>query len=86
MFCHIVWQILTDVSEECTASIIRMLDDVGNKLLIMEAGNTSETLVNFYETTWRNNPEDSQSSSRTSRVHELPLLSFAQYSFTERSS
>jgi hypothetical protein len=27
--------------------------------LMMEAASTSETLVNFYQTTWRNNPEDS---------------------------
>jgi hypothetical protein len=25
----------------------------------MEAASTSETSVNFYQTTWRNNPEDS---------------------------
>jgi hypothetical protein len=27
--------------------------------LMMEAASTSETLANFYQTTWRNNPEDS---------------------------
>jgi hypothetical protein len=27
--------------------------------LIMEAASTSETSVNFYQTTWLNNPEDS---------------------------
>jgi hypothetical protein len=27
--------------------------------LMMEAGRTSETLVNFYQPTWRYNPEDS---------------------------
>jgi hypothetical protein len=26
---------------------------------MMEAARTSETLVNFYQTTWRYNPEDS---------------------------
>jgi hypothetical protein len=26
---------------------------------MMEAARTSETLVNFYKTTWRSNPEDS---------------------------
>jgi hypothetical protein len=26
---------------------------------MMEAARTSETLVNFYQTTWRCNPEDS---------------------------
>jgi hypothetical protein len=41
---------LTDVSELLTASIIAML---------VEAINTSETSVNFYQTTRRNNAEDS---------------------------
>jgi hypothetical protein len=27
--------------------------------LMMEAASTSETSVNFYQTTWRNNPEHS---------------------------
>jgi hypothetical protein len=27
--------------------------------LLMEAARTSETLVNFYQTTWHYNPEDS---------------------------
>jgi hypothetical protein len=29
----------------------------------MEAASTSETSVNFYKTTWRNNPEDSYSQA-----------------------
>jgi hypothetical protein len=29
------------------------------EVLTMEAARTSETLVNFYQTTWRYNPEDS---------------------------
>jgi NADPH-dependent 7-cyano-7-deazaguanine reductase QueF len=41
---------LTNVSEELTPSIIRAM---------MEAANTSETSVNFYQTTRRNIPEDS---------------------------
>jgi hypothetical protein len=40
----------TDVSETFAASIIRAM---------MEAASTSETSVNFYQTTRRNNPEDS---------------------------
>jgi hypothetical protein len=28
-------------------------------ILMIEAANTPETSVNFYQTTWRNNPEDS---------------------------
>jgi hypothetical protein len=45
---------LTDVSEMRTASIIREL------ILMMEAVSTSETSVNFYETTLRNIPEGGQ--------------------------
>jgi hypothetical protein len=32
--------------------------------LMMEAASTSETSVNFYQTTWRNNPEDSHLHTR----------------------
>jgi hypothetical protein len=46
----VVWWKFTDVSEVRAASIIRAL--------MMEAANTSETSVNFYQTTLRNNPED----------------------------
>jgi hypothetical protein len=31
---------------------------------MMEAASTSETLVNFYQTTWRNIPEDSHLHTR----------------------
>jgi hypothetical protein len=34
-------------------------DDAGRFALMMEAATTSETLVNFYQTTRRYNPEDS---------------------------
>jgi hypothetical protein len=44
----------TDVSEVLTVSIIRT-----HIALMMEAANTSETPVNLYQTTQRNNPEDS---------------------------
>jgi hypothetical protein len=37
--------------------------------LVMEAARTSETLVNFYQTTWRYNPEDSH--RRTQRHENL---------------
>jgi hypothetical protein len=32
--------------------------------LMMEAASTSETPVNFYQTAWRNNPEDSHFHTR----------------------
>jgi hypothetical protein len=48
-----------------------VIDDChGNKIgkctiaLLMEAASTFETLVNFYETTRRNNPEDSHLHTR----------------------
>jgi hypothetical protein len=31
----------------------------GDITLVMEAASTSEMSVNFYQTTWRSNPEDS---------------------------
>jgi hypothetical protein len=33
-------------------------------LVMMEGASTSEMLVNFYQTTWRNNPEDSHLCTR----------------------
>jgi hypothetical protein len=43
----------TNVSEDLAASIIRAI------LMMMEAARSSETLVNFYQTTQRYSPEDS---------------------------
>jgi hypothetical protein len=40
---------LTDVSEVLSASTIRVMT-----ALIIEASNSSETWVSFYETTWHN--------------------------------
>jgi hypothetical protein len=47
----VVWYKFTDVSEVLIASIVIAL--------MMEAVNTSETSVNFYQTTQHNIPEDS---------------------------
>jgi hypothetical protein len=44
---------LTNVSDVCTASIIRVMI-----ALMMEAVHTSETSVNIYLTTWQYIPED----------------------------
>jgi hypothetical protein len=33
-------------------------------VLMMEAASNTETSVNFYQTTWRNNPEDSHPRTR----------------------
>jgi hypothetical protein len=50
MLCCIDWKRLTDVSDVLTVSIIKVMR-------IMQAVNTSETSVNFYQTTWNNIPE-----------------------------
>jgi hypothetical protein len=54
----------TNISEVLAASIIRAM-------MMMEAASTSET-SNFYQTAWRNNPENSHlhTCHRTSRLSE----------------
>jgi hypothetical protein len=52
--CSLV-EVYTDVSEVLAASIIRAITYRPH----MEAASTSETLLNFYQTTQRNNKEDS---------------------------
>jgi hypothetical protein len=54
MLRRVVSYKLTNVTEMLATSIIRA----------MEAVNTSETSVSFYETTWRNSPEDSHLHTR----------------------
>jgi hypothetical protein len=49
MLRRAVWKKLTNIPEMITASIIKA----------MEAVSTSETLANFYQTIWRNIPEES---------------------------
>jgi hypothetical protein len=61
MMCRVVWYKFIDVSEVLAASIIRAM--------MMEAARTSETLVNFYQTTRRYNSEDSD--LRTHRRENL---------------
>jgi hypothetical protein len=46
--------------------------------LMMEAARSSETLVNFYQTTWRYNPEDSH--LRTNRRENLKSYHIYQIS------
>jgi hypothetical protein len=48
----VVWYTFTDVSEVLAASIIIIS-------VMMKAASISETSVYFYQTTQRNNPEDS---------------------------
>jgi hypothetical protein len=38
---------------------------------MMEAASTSETSVNFYQTAWRNNPEDSHLHTRRRKTSNL---------------
>jgi hypothetical protein len=55
MLRPVIWYKVTDVSEVLAASIIRAM---------MEAASTSETSVNFYQTTRRNISEDSHLHAR----------------------
>jgi hypothetical protein len=55
MLRHASWWTFTDVSEVPVAYIVA---------LIMDAGKTSETSVNFYQNARRNNPEDSRLHTR----------------------
>jgi hypothetical protein len=50
---RVVWLNFTDVSEVLAAAA-RLTHH-----LMVEAVSTSEASVNFYQTTWRNEPEDS---------------------------
>jgi hypothetical protein len=56
IYCHVVKQMSTNVSEVHAASIIRAL--------MMEAARTSETSVNICLTTWQYIPEDSEFHTR----------------------
>jgi hypothetical protein len=38
--------------------VTEVLDASITRALIMEAASTPETSIRFYQTTWRNNPED----------------------------
>jgi hypothetical protein len=67
---------MTVVSKVFHASIISIIMVV----LILEAVNTSETSFNFYDTTWRNIPEDSQLNTPTKRTLYLARTSLAQVS------
>jgi hypothetical protein len=64
---------MTDVSEVLTTSIIRAIIALNAFIiraiiaLMMEVANTSESSVNFYQTTRRNIPED-KSHLHTRRV------------------
>jgi hypothetical protein len=67
MFCHVIWKILTNISEVLTASIIRAI-----------ALCTSETVVNIYQTTQCNIPGDSHLQQAAMFIcisnHPFPLV------------
>jgi hypothetical protein len=48
----------------CTSLSFLILSEPPIIVLMMEAASTSETLVNFYQTTWHDNPEDSHLHTR----------------------
>jgi hypothetical protein len=70
LWCHVVWQKFTNVSEVLAASIIM----VTLIALMMEAARTSETLGIFYLTTRRYNPEDSHLRTFKSVGHNFNVL------------
>jgi RNase adaptor protein for sRNA GlmZ degradation len=80
----------TDVSEVLAASIIRAIsDDLHNQgddssVLMMEAESTSETLVNFYQTTRRYNPEEH--CSRTMFLNNADKHSMSRPKYLFRNS
>jgi hypothetical protein len=57
MLCHVVWYKLTIVSGVFIVLII-WVDDL-LIIMMMEAVSISETLANFYQTTWHDIPKDS---------------------------
>jgi hypothetical protein len=64
--------VLIDVSQVLAAFIIRAI------ALMMKAVSTSETSVNFYQATRRNNPEDSHLHTRRRenlKSHKLLVIS-----------
>jgi hypothetical protein len=52
MLCHALWYKFTDISDVPAVSIIRVMTPALR-------WNTSEILINFYQTTWFNIPGDS---------------------------
>jgi hypothetical protein len=69
MLRHEVWLKFIDVSKVLTAFIIIAV--------MTETASTSETSVNFYHTSWRNIPEDSnfQRGNRVNIFTRINLLS-----------
>jgi hypothetical protein len=63
----VVWYKFTNVSKVLAASI--NVSEVLAASMMMEVARTSETMVNFYQTTRRYNPEDSH--LRTHRRENL---------------
>jgi hypothetical protein len=72
-WCHVVWQIVTNVSEEPAAS------GLGSSTLKMELAYFSQTSVTIYETTQLHIPEDSDLQRHQSE-NLKPLMSQTFYS------
>jgi hypothetical protein len=71
---HVVWYKFTDVSEVLAATIRVMA-------MMMESASTFQTSVDFYQTTWRNKPEDSHFHARR-RENLKSQLNFFTYRIT----
>jgi hypothetical protein len=64
LFCYVVWQKFTTLSQTYAANII----------LKMEVASTSETSENIYQTTPRNNPEDSHTHTHCHENLKFQIL------------
>jgi hypothetical protein len=74
LLCHVVWQKYTNVSEVLAASNIRMMIT-----LMMDAASTYATSLNFYQTTYHNNSEDSHIWHKTNPYPSVYFLILNSY-------
>jgi hypothetical protein len=55
----LAFSIIRAMSKPDVRNQLKILEPVRQVALMMEAASISQTSVNFYQTTWRSNPEDS---------------------------
>jgi hypothetical protein len=74
-----------EIEPETSSTVIKEVAEYRSRAM-MEAASTSETSVNFYETTRRNNPEDSHLHTRCCenlKSHSQHLLKYKQCPFCD---
>jgi hypothetical protein len=62
---------LVFTSSGARGQVLHHTQQICIKTLMMEAASTSETSVNFYQTTRRNNPEDSHLYTRRRQISQM---------------